>query len=283
MNFTPNSTLAASPPSTIAGTVEPNTVHGHEYDAPGAAPAPASAPPASATAAQTPPNCTHKTRARRIPGATHPGLQFASPMQERVPARRNPQTRNLYTYKRCKTGDRFVSPRRYRDPDAQPTPLDRFSAPVRAWFETSFAAPTDAQAQGWPAIADGDHTLILAPTGSGKTLAAFLWAIDRLGATRRPAKDRRCRVLYISPLRALAVRRREEPARRRSRASRSRPSGSASPFHAPTVAHAHRRHPEQGAPAARPQPARHPDHHARVALPHAHVAGARDAARRASP
>jgi ATP-dependent Lhr-like helicase len=82
--------------------------------------------------------------------------------------------------------------------------LDRFSAPVRAWFETSFAAPTDAQTRGWPAIADGEHTLLLAPTGSGKTLAAFLWAIDRLGAQPRPPKDRRCRVLYVSPLRALA-------------------------------------------------------------------------------
>jgi ATP-dependent Lhr-like helicase len=82
--------------------------------------------------------------------------------------------------------------------------LDRFSAPVRAWFETSFAAPTDAQAKGWPAVADGEHTLLLAPTGSGKTLAAFLWAIDRLGSTVRPPKDRRCRVLYVSPLRALA-------------------------------------------------------------------------------
>src|SRR5437762_2052783 len=83
--------------------------------------------------------------------------------------------------------------------------LDRFSAPVRAWFETSFAAPTDAQAGGWPAIAAGDHTLILAPTGSGKTLAAFLWAIDRVGNEPVPAKGERCRVLYISPLRALAV------------------------------------------------------------------------------
>src|SRR6476661_2945307 len=83
--------------------------------------------------------------------------------------------------------------------------LDRFTAPVRAWFESSFAAPTDAQAQGWPAIAAGDHTLLLAPTGSGKTLAAFLAAIDRLGSTPIPAKGKRCRVLYISPLRALAV------------------------------------------------------------------------------
>jgi ATP-dependent Lhr-like helicase len=82
--------------------------------------------------------------------------------------------------------------------------LNRFSAPVQAWFSTSFAAPTDAQAQGWPAIADGDHTLLLAPTGSGKTLAAFLWAIDRLGTTPPPPKERRTRVLYISPLRALA-------------------------------------------------------------------------------
>jgi ATP-dependent Lhr-like helicase len=82
--------------------------------------------------------------------------------------------------------------------------LEPFSPAVRAWFETSFAEPTAAQAQGWPAIAAGDHSLILAPTGSGKTLAAFLWAIDRLATTPEPPKDRRCRVLYISPLRALA-------------------------------------------------------------------------------
>jgi ATP-dependent Lhr-like helicase len=83
--------------------------------------------------------------------------------------------------------------------------LERFSAPVQAWFESNFSAPTAPQEQGWPAIANGDHTLILAPTGSGKTLAAFLWAIDRLGAEPEPAKQDRCRVLYISPLRALAV------------------------------------------------------------------------------
>src|SRR5262249_5716601 len=80
-----------------------------------------------------------------------------------------------------------------------------FSPAVRAWFETSFREPTAAQAQGWPPIARGDHTLLLAPTGSGKTLAAFLWAIDRLGTSPVPPKDRRCRVLYVSPLRALAV------------------------------------------------------------------------------
>src|SRR5947207_403540 len=84
-------------------------------------------------------------------------------------------------------------------------PLDRFSAPVRAWFEASFAAPTAAQSQGWPSIAEGDHTLILAPTGSGKTLAAFLWGIDRLTTEPAPDKQRRTRLLYVSPLRALAV------------------------------------------------------------------------------
>ncbi|HEX6231309.1 MAG TPA: DEAD/DEAH box helicase [Actinomycetota bacterium] len=84
-------------------------------------------------------------------------------------------------------------------------PLDRFSAPVRAWFDASFAEPTPAQARGWPAIAHGDHTLILAPTGSGKTLAAFLWALDRLTAEPPPPSGARCRVLYVSPLRALAV------------------------------------------------------------------------------
>ncbi|MCI0635950.1 MAG: DEAD/DEAH box helicase [Actinobacteria bacterium] len=83
--------------------------------------------------------------------------------------------------------------------------LDRFSPAVREWFTSTFEAPTAAQAQGWPAIAGGRHTLILAPTGSGKTLAAFLWAIDRLMTEPPPAADRRCRVLYVSPLRALAV------------------------------------------------------------------------------
>src|SRR5438067_5458572 len=84
-------------------------------------------------------------------------------------------------------------------------PLDRFSAPVRAWFESSFPAPTEAQAQGWPAIAEGEHTLILAPTGSGKTLAACPWGIDRLMSEPAPDKKQRTRLLYVSPLRALAV------------------------------------------------------------------------------
>src|SRR5437763_5050891 len=83
--------------------------------------------------------------------------------------------------------------------------LALFHPAVRDWFTASFRAPTRAQEMGWPAIASGDWTLIFAPTGSGKTLTAFLWALERLMFTPRPPKERRCRVLYISPLKALAV------------------------------------------------------------------------------
>ncbi len=76
---------------------------------------------------------------------------------------------------------------------------------MRAWFGTAFGAPTRPQTQGWPAIARGESTLILAPTGSGKTLTAFLWCLDRLMFAPLPHKARRCRVLYVSPLKALAV------------------------------------------------------------------------------
>ncbi|MBN2114681.1 MAG: DEAD/DEAH box helicase [Acidimicrobiia bacterium] len=82
--------------------------------------------------------------------------------------------------------------------------LELFSPPVAEWFRSSFAATTPAQEQGWPAIAAGGHVLIHAPTGSGKTLAAFLWGIDRLFAAPPPPERRRCRLLYISPLKALA-------------------------------------------------------------------------------
>jgi len=83
-------------------------------------------------------------------------------------------------------------------------PLATFEAPTRAWFGDSFAGPTDAQAQGWPAIAGGHHTLICAPTGSGKTLAAFLWCLDRLLTEEPPGDPRaRLRALYVSPLKAL--------------------------------------------------------------------------------
>src|SRR4051794_29782434 len=80
-------------------------------------------------------------------------------------------------------------------------PLDAFTPQVRDWFGRAFAEPTAAQAQAWPAIATGAHTLISAPTGSGKTLAAFLWALDRFVA--EPTADR-TRLVYVSPLKALS-------------------------------------------------------------------------------
>ena len=82
--------------------------------------------------------------------------------------------------------------------------LDLFTRPVAEWFAVSFPGPTAAQEQGWPAIAAGRHTLIHAPTGSGKTLAAFLWGLDRLFADDPPQERKRCRLLYVSPLKALA-------------------------------------------------------------------------------
>ncbi len=81
---------------------------------------------------------------------------------------------------------------------------DLFTPATRAWFESTFAAPTDAQGRGWQAIASGSHTLIHAPTGSGKTLAAFLWGIDRLATEPAPVEAQRCRLLYVSPMKALA-------------------------------------------------------------------------------
>ena len=84
-------------------------------------------------------------------------------------------------------------------------PFARFSALTREWFAGTFAEPTPAQAQAWAAIADGDNTLVIAPTGSGKTLAAFLWAIDRLADSEPRPPTAGTRVLYVSPLKALAV------------------------------------------------------------------------------
>src|SRR5699024_7146241 len=78
--------------------------------------------------------------------------------------------------------------------------------PTAAWFTSAFAAPTPAQAKAWEAIGSGDHALVVAPTGSGKTLAAFLAALDGLLTGAGPEDPaRRCRVVYISPLKALAA------------------------------------------------------------------------------
>src|ERR671933_2083923 len=88
---------------------------------------------------------------------------------------------------------------------APPGALARFSEPTRAWFTGAFEAPTPAQAGAWQAISSGEHALVVAPTGSGKTLAAFLWSLDRLAAAPPADEQARCRVLYVSPLKALAV------------------------------------------------------------------------------
>ncbi|MET9594058.1 DEAD/DEAH box helicase [Streptomyces sp. NPDC006516] len=84
--------------------------------------------------------------------------------------------------------------------------LDSFSPATRGWFAGAFDAPTAAQEGAWRAIGEGSDVLVVAPTGSGKTLAAFLASLDRLAAVPPPAEaKKRCRVLYVSPMKALAV------------------------------------------------------------------------------
>src|SRR5437660_4846308 len=85
------------------------------------------------------------------------------------------------------------------------SPAAQFHPAVAAWFAQNFAAPTAAQAQAWPAIHAGRHTLIAAPTGSGKTLAAFMAAIDAL--VRQAMQDGlpdETQIVYVSPLKALS-------------------------------------------------------------------------------
>jgi ATP-dependent Lhr-like helicase len=96
-------------------------------------------------------------------------------------------------------------------------PFACFHPVTAAWFKAVFDAPTAPQRHGWPVIARGESALILAPTGTGKTLAAFLWCLDRLMLEdrdqrpeirdqRAPREERRgCRIVYVSPLKALAV------------------------------------------------------------------------------
>ncbi|RPD96881.1 ATP-dependent helicase [Candidatus Pantoea deserta] len=87
--------------------------------------------------------------------------------------------------------------------------LTRFAPATQRWFKTTFAAPTPVQLAAWDAIASGKHALVIAPTGSGKTLAAFLHAIDALFREREqqdsPDRATRTRILYISPVKALAA------------------------------------------------------------------------------
>ena len=102
-------------------------------------------------------------------------------------------------------------------PDPVIDPLGVFHPVTAAWFRAVFEAPTAPQRLGWPVIARGESALILAPTGTGKTLTAFLWCLDRLmlhdrdqGSGVRDQKTacverRGCRIVYVSPLKALAV------------------------------------------------------------------------------
>ncbi|WP_462187610.1 DEAD/DEAH box helicase, partial [Frankia sp. CcWB2] len=100
---------------------------------------------------------------------------------------------------------RLVNVPSFASPDP-PDPLTAFSAPTRSWFGAAFTAATPAQRGAWEAIRTGGNALVVAPTGSGKTLATFLWSLDTLARSAPPAEPtRRCRVLYVSPLKALAI------------------------------------------------------------------------------
>ncbi len=82
--------------------------------------------------------------------------------------------------------------------------VDLFAPATRDWFRAAFVEATPVQERGWREVAEGRHVLMAAPTGSGKTLAAFLWCLDRLTSEPLPADSERCRVLYVSPMKALA-------------------------------------------------------------------------------
>ena len=146
---------------------------------------------------------------------------------------------------------------------AETDPLAPFSAPVRRWFESSFAAPTPAQAGGWSAIAEGDNALICAPTGSGKTLAAFLWGIDKL--SRAPEREAGVRIVYVSPLKALSY-----DIERNLRAPLAGIGADLS------VGLRTGDTPQSERRAMRKSPARHPDHDPRVALSDALLGRPRD-------
>src|SRR4030081_1548372 len=95
-----------------------------------------------------------------------------------------------------------------RELNELPGALAGFHPAVATWFARRFPdGPTEPQARGWALIAQRQDTLIAAPTGSGKTLAGFLVAIDSLYRAHAAGEDvgGATRVVYVSPLKALAV------------------------------------------------------------------------------
>src|SRR5271167_4304514 len=90
-------------------------------------------------------------------------------------------------------------------PDESTDPFACFHPVTAAWFKAVFDAPTAPQRMGWPVIARGESALILAPTGTGKTLTAFLWCLDRLMLHDVGGEKKGCKIVYVSPLKALAV------------------------------------------------------------------------------
>ena len=207
----------------------------------------------------------------------------------------------LFLEARCLT-DR-PSPDRHRSPKPprpcpgiaeQHDPFACFHPVTAAWFRAVFDAPTAPQRMGWPAIARGENALILAPTGTGKTLAAFLWCLDRLmlhAVDRRqfgsaaigdqalptPSQGKGCRIVYVSPLKALAVdveRNLRSPLAGMANMARRMGVDVSRAGHQ----RAHRRHAAARARALCAASGRDSDHHAGVALPAAHLAGRRSAA-----
>ena len=183
-----------------------------------------------------------------------------------TPARRadRPRAGARGVYHQCVAGDRA---------------LDVFHPLTAEWFARAFADPTDAQRAGWPPIAAGEHTLLLAPTGSGKTLAAFLWALDRIMAARLAGSGARSGALHLAAQGA-QLRRRAQPRgsaggpARRGRAGRACPAGD----HGRGP---HRRHPAARTRAHAAPPARRADHDAREPVADADLPGALGARRRA--